>query len=123
MASKLDLKELQEVYNKREIAKIPGFMYAEFVEEIVILRLADVPYRIIAERLNAKVKSRKIEPQRLRQLYLKWIEIQFINQEMIDRLKTIADNIKSNKYDDEEVSSSNVAPSLPEKSNEQWTNI
>ena len=61
MTMKLDLKELQEIYNKREIAKIPGFMYAEFVEEIVVLRLANVSYRIISERLNAKVKSRKMK--------------------------------------------------------------
>lgn len=102
MTNKLNLKELQEVYNKREIAKIPGFMYAEFVEEIVVLRLANVPYRIISERLNLKVKSRKIEPPNLRMLYLKWFEIGFINQDMIDKLQVIADNLKSNKYDEDE---------------------
>lgn len=121
MTMKLDLKELQEIYNKREIAKIPGFMYAEFVEEIVVLRLANVSYRIISERLNAKVKSRKIDAQNLRRLYLKWNEIKFIDQEMLDRLNVIAENLKSNKYDDEEVSSSKVVPAAP--NNSQWTNV
>lgn len=124
MTMKLDLKELQEIYNKREIAKIPGFMYAEFVEEIVVLRLANVAYRIISERLNAKVKSRKIDAQNLRRLYLKWNEIKFIDQVMLDRLSVIAENLKNNKYDVEnEVQSSKIEPVAPMKNDSQWTNI
>ena len=99
-------------------------MYAEFVEEIVVLRLANVAYRIISERLNAKVKSRKIDPQNLRRLYLKWNEIKFIDQVMLDRLNVIAENLKNNKYDvEQEVQSSKIKPVAPMKNDSQWTNI
>lgn len=124
MTKKLNLKELQQVYNKREIAKIPGFMYAEFVEEITVLRLAEVPYRIISERLNEKVKSRKIDPNALRRLYLKWIEIKFIDKEMLDRLSLVAENLKNNKYDIEQDEVKEQSSSLiNNSSNSQWTNI
>ena len=120
MFEKLDLKELQSVYNKREMAKIPGFMYWPFVPEIIALRLAGVPYRIIAERLNLKVKSRQIEAQALRRLYLKWIDEKFITDSMIEELTVISDNLKMNAYDeDEQIKKVETVKSVQS----QWVNV